>query len=121
MHVLIVDDSNIMRQIVRRALSQTGCEGWTFAEASNGEEGMQLFHSKRPDLILSDWNMPKMDGMGLLHAIRKIDPKLPFGFITAQCSVALRKHAAEVGAHFLIAKPFSPKDLHSAIHSILHE
>jgi len=121
MHVLIVDDSKIMRQIVRRALSQTGCAGWIFTEATNGEEALQLFHSKRPDLILSDWNMPKMDGIGLLRAIREIDSNLPFGFITAQCSIALRKNAANEGAHFLIAKPFSPKDLHLAIHSILHE
>jgi two-component system, chemotaxis family, chemotaxis protein CheY len=119
MHVLIVDDSRIMRQIVRRSLSRAGFEGFTFSEATNGKEALDCFHSERPDLILSDWNMPEMDGMEFLQAVRGEDPEIPFGFITAQSTAQLRKSALHFGAHFLLSKPFTPEALGAAVHAVL--
>ena len=119
MHVLIVDDSKIMRQLLRRALNKMNYSELNISEASNGVEGLAKFHEKRPDIILSDWNMPEMDGMGLLQAIRSEDPHIPFGFITAQSTSALRESAQHYGAHFLLTKPFTPDTLKAAIQSVL--
>lgn len=119
MRVLIVDDSRIMRQIVRRSLIRVGFGDLEVQEASNGIEALLRFHQQKPDLILSDWNMPDMDGMDLLQAIRGEDPNIPFGFITAQSTSALRESARYYGAHFLISKPFTPETLGAAIQAIL--
>ena len=119
MHVLIVDDSRIMRQIVRRSLSKAGFGTLKVSEAANGAEGLDCFHRNKPDLILSDWNMPEMDGMEFLKAVRIEDPKILFGFITAQSTSELRKQALSYGAHFLLSKPFTPKSLGAAVTAIL--
>ena len=119
MHVLIVDDSKIMRQLLKRALHKMDYSELQVSEATNGLEGLALFHQERPDIILSDWNMPEMDGMGFLQAIRSEDPNIPFGFITAQSTSALRESAQHYGAHFLLTKPFTPDTLKAAIHSVL--
>jgi two-component system chemotaxis response regulator CheY len=119
MHVLIVDDSKIMRQILRRALTKVGYSDLLIVEAANGLEALSQFRNSKPDLILSDWNMPEMDGMGLLQAIREEDPHIPFGFITAQSTSALRESAQYYGAHFLLSKPFTPETLNAAIQSVL--
>jgi len=119
MHVLIVDDSKIMRQILRRALTKVGYPNLKIVEASNGIEALEAFRHHPLDLILSDWNMPEMDGMGLLQAIRAEDANIPFGFITAQSTSALRESAQYYGAHFLLSKPFTPETLNAAIQSVL--
>ena len=119
MHVLIVDDSKIMRQLLIRALKKMALEDLSYAEASNGIEGLAQFHERRPDIILSDWNMPEMDGMGFLQAVRSEDPNIPFGFITAQSTAALRESAQHYGAHFLLTKPFTPDTLKAAIQSVI--
>ena len=119
MHILIVDDSTIMRQILKRALVKIGYSNVIISEAANGLEALEYFRKDKPDLVLSDWNMPDMDGMGLLQAIRQEDPDIPFGFITAQSTDALRESAQFYGAHFLLSKPFTPETLSAAIQSVL--
>ena len=119
MHVLIVDDNKIMRHIIKRSLKKAGLGDLEFLEASNGQEALSYFKEKKPDLILSDWNMPEMDGMDLLKAIRLQDPDVPFGFITAQSTSALRESAQYYGAHFLLSKPFTPEGLSAAVQAIL--
>jgi len=90
------------------------------AEAANGLEALNNFRLQRPDLILSDWNMPEMDGMDLLQAIRVEDPDIPFGFITAQSTLALRESARYYGAHFLISKPFTSETLGAAVQAVIN-
>ena len=119
MHVLIVDDSRIMRQIVRRSLDKAGFAELKVSEAANGSEALDSFHRERPDLILSDWNMPEMDGMEFLQAVRGEDPKIPLGFNTTQSTSDLRKRALRYGAHFLLSKPFTPEALGAAVNAIL--
>ena len=119
MRVLIVDDSRIMRQIIRRSLSKAGFHELEITEAANGIEALDDFNRQKPDLILSDWNMPEMDGMDLLQAIRGMDPHVPFGFITAQSTASLRESARYYGAHFLISKPFTSETLGAAVQAII--
>ena len=121
-HVLIVDDNKVMRkqvrQVVSRCLRSVGLGETEFSEASNGKEAFDFFQKSRHDLILSDWNMPELDGMGLLQAVRNLDPDVPFGLITAQVTPALKESARYYGAQFLIAKPFTPESLSEAVENL---
>ena len=67
---LIVDDSSVMRKIVARALHQAGMDPMVVFEAGNGSEGVDLLKAQQVDLILSDINMPLMDGLEFLRLIR---------------------------------------------------
>ena len=119
MHILIVDDSRIMRQIVKRTLNQAGFDSAQYSEAADGYEALEIFKNNKPDIILSDWNMPNMDGLSLLQEVRKSDSDIPFGLITAQSTASLRESARYHGAHFLLSKPFTPESLGTAVNAVL--
>jgi two-component system chemotaxis response regulator CheY len=115
MYVLIVDDNPRMRILVRRCLNQGSYENLRISEASNGIEALNIIHDETPDLILSDWNMPKMNGLRLLQSLRSEKSTVLFGFITAQNTLKIRKQAVQYGANFLLSKPFSPTLLNAEI------
>jgi two-component system chemotaxis response regulator CheY len=107
MQVLIVDDSRVMRQIVARTLRQAGFDDLDVIEAENGRVALELVGAHRPDLVLSDWNMPEMNGIELLRALRGGGDQIPFGFVTSEGTEPMRETALAAGAMFLIAKPFT--------------
>ena len=109
MKILIVDDSNAMRMIVKKTLRQAGFEGHDITEAEDGLKALAAIQASPPDLVLSDWNMPNMTGLQLLEALRDGGIKLPFGFITTETTPDMRALALAAGAKFLISKPFSPE------------
>jgi len=76
---LIVDDSAVMRKIVERALRQAGLDTLIVREAGNGHEGLEILKVQPVDLILSDINMPSMDGLEFLRQVvaRKLAPGVP--------------------------------------------
>lgn len=119
MKILIVDDSKAMRMIICRALKQTDFTGYTVIEAENGSEALRKIASDRPDLVLSDWNMPEMKGIDLLKRVRQSGNKVRFGFITSESSYETKKLAHESGADFLVTKPFTPDSLQVALDPIL--
>lgn len=106
MKILVVDDSKAMRLIVKRTLRQAGFGDHTVKEASNGLEALDIVDEWVPDLILSDWNMPEMNGIELLQKLNGDGSKVKFGFVTSEGTGEMRRKAAEEGALFLIAKPF---------------
>ena len=108
MKILVADDSRVMRQIVIRTLRQAGYAGHDIVEAENGRDALEKVHSESPDLVLSDWNMPEMNGIDLLAALRSSGSVVPFGFVTSEGSPDMRARAEAGGALFLIAKPFTP-------------
>jgi two-component system chemotaxis response regulator CheY len=118
MKILVVDDSRVMRQIVIRTLRQAGYEDADVSEAADGREGLGKTASDRPDLVLSDWNMPEMAGIDFLRALRAAGNEVPFGFVTSEGSPEMRQLAAASGAAFLIAKPFSADDFAEAIAAV---
>jgi two-component system chemotaxis response regulator CheY len=107
MNVLVVDDSRAMRMIVIRTLRQAGFDGLDIREASNGHEAFEAIQADRPDLVLSDWNMPELSGIELLQTLRRSGNDVPFGFVTSEGSEEMRSLASQSGALFLIAKPFN--------------
>jgi two-component system chemotaxis response regulator CheY len=119
MKILIVDDSRVMRQIISRTLRQAGYGGHQLVEAANGLEGLRAVQEHDPDLVLSDWNMPVMDGMQLLGALRARGLRVRFGFVTAEGSPEMVSRAETAGAEFVIAKPFTAESFQDKLAPVL--
>ena len=110
---LIVDDSSVMRKIVERSLRQAGLESLVIFEAGSGTEGLDLLRAQPVDLILSDINMPAMDGLEFLRQIRvqNLAPGVPVVMITTESSEEHVKQAIEAGAKGYIRKPFTAEQV----------
>jgi two-component system, chemotaxis family, chemotaxis protein CheY len=106
---LIVDDSSVMRKIVERALRQAGLDPLVIFEAGSGTEGLDVLRVKEVDLILSDINMPTMDGLEFLRQIQaqNLAPGAPVVMITTESSEEHVKQAIQAGARGYIRKPFT--------------
>jgi two-component system, chemotaxis family, chemotaxis protein CheY len=117
--VLIVDDSKAMRMIVRRTLRQAGFDNLELAEAENGVEALNQITQAKPDLVLSDWNMPEMNGYDLLVKIKEQNLGVKFGFVTTESTPDMTTRATEAGALFLIAKPFTAEQFQTALKPLL--
>ena len=107
MKILVVDDSAAMRMIVKKTLRDAGFGGHDIVEAADGSEGLQCVRDEKPDLVLSDWNMPNMTGPEFLASLNDEDICPKFGFITTEATPKMRAQADALGALFLIAKPFT--------------
>ncbi len=110
MKVLVIDDSKAMRMIVKRNLAQVDIPDLEIIEAENGQEGLDLVHSEAPDIVFSDWNMPVMNGIELLQALRAEGNDIRFGFVTSENQAHIKDLALDFGAAFVIVKPFSAED-----------
>ena len=111
MKILLVDNSKAMRLIVRRNLDQSGIAGLEVTEACSGAEALVAIRADEPDLVLSDWNMPEMNGIELLQALRAEDCQVKFGFVTSESQGHIKDLALDSGAMFVIIKPFTAEDL----------
>ncbi len=119
MTIMVVDDSAVMRKLVIRALRQAGYGDHDVVEAADGAEALDAIHRDQPDVVLSDWNMPNMNGLELVSALRAEGCDVPLGFVTSESNAELHSSATEAGASFLLSKPFTPDDLASHLGSIL--
>ena len=109
LRVLIVDDSSVMRKIVERSLRQAGLEPMVVLEAGNGVDGLEVLRKHEVQLILSDINMPSMDGLEFLRQIRaqNLAVGVPVVMITTESSEQHVKEAILCGARGYIRKPFT--------------
>ncbi len=119
MKILVVDDSRVMRQIVVRTLRQAGLGGHDVVEATNGKEGYDAVVRHDPDVVLSDWNMPEMDGIDMLRSLRANGRDVPLGFVTSEGSPEMVARAEAAGAVFVITKPFTPERFREALEPVL--
>jgi two-component system chemotaxis response regulator CheY len=117
--ILVVDDSKAMRLIVRRTLRQAGFGEYDVQEAANGVEALASIAKDRPTLVISDWNMPEMNGIELLRELNARKLAVRFGFVTTEGTVQMRALADEAGALFLIAKPFTPEQFEVTLRPLL--
>ncbi len=119
---LIVDDSSVMRKIVERALRQAGLDLMVVHEAGSGSEGLDLLRAKQVDLILSDINMPSMDGLEFLRQIRaqNLAPGVPVVMITTESSEEHVKQAILAGARGYIRKPFTAEQVKERVLPLLN-
>jgi two-component system chemotaxis response regulator CheY len=106
---LIVDDSSVMRKIVERSLRQAGLDQLVVREAGTGLEGIEMLRAHPVDLILSDINMPSMDGLEFVRRIQaeNLAPGVPVVMITTESSEEHVKQAIQAGARGYIRKPFT--------------
>jgi len=112
---LIVDDSRMIRRVATRILKDMGFD---VSEAANGQEALDACRITMPEAILLDWNMPVMDGVGFLKALRLEKggdaPKVIF--CTAERSVERITEALQFGANEYIMKPFDSDIIESKFH-----
>ena len=119
MKILIVDDSKVMRSIVKRTLRQAGFGNHDVVEAGNGAEGLEQVSEHTPDLVLCDWNMPEMNGIEMLQELRAAGNEVKFGFVTSEGTAEMHQIALDAGALFLITKPFTADDFEEKLSPVL--
>lgn len=118
--VLIVDDSAAIRKILQRVLTQTDASIGRIFEAGDGREALRTLESEPIGLVLSDINMPNMDGIELLSAIRARAEwqNLPVLMITTEGSQSKVLEAVELGANGYVRKPFTAEQIREKIAGI---
>jgi len=115
--ILIVDDSNTMRKIVTRSLRQAGLDFDEILEAGDGLEALAVLRKEKVDLVLSDINMPNMDGLAFLRE-KSADAALngiPVVMITTEAGNDIIGEAMALGALGSIKKPFTPDQIQETI------
>jgi two-component system chemotaxis response regulator CheY len=117
--VLIVDDQPSTRLLVRNCLMQLGIT--RIRECEDGEAARELLKAARVHLIFSDLNMPRLDGLGLLRAVRgnPVIAKTAFIMLTGRADTALVREAVQLGVNNYIVKPFSLETLKKKLEAVV--
>jgi two-component system chemotaxis response regulator CheY len=115
--VLTVDDSRTMRDMLMLALSEAG---YRVIQAEDGIHGLEVLQSERPDVIVTDINMPRMDGFGFIEGVRGDDRYrvVPILVLTTESDAEKKDRARRAGATGWIIKPFDPVKLITAIRRV---
>jgi len=118
MKILIVDDFSTMRRIVKNILRQLNFVN--ILEADDGSTALEVLQRDKVDLVVSDWNMPKMTGLELLKAVRADDAlkHIPFLMVTAEAQQENIIEAVKSGVSNYIVKPFTAETLSQKINQI---
>ncbi|MEM8883154.1 MAG: response regulator [Planctomycetota bacterium] len=118
MRILVVDDSKVARAVIRKVLGEIG---YTYVqEASDGVEAFTKLHEQRFDLVMTDWTMPRMDGLALVRKVREA-PELdvPVLMVSGETYVTRFVEVIRAGAAGYIRKPFTDEELESKINEVL--
>jgi two-component system chemotaxis response regulator CheY len=118
---LIVDDQMTIRSLVRSGLQQLGFS--QISEAVDGEDALRSIVQRPVNLVISDFNMPKLDGLGLLRAIRAHPPirQTAFIMLTGRADPELVQRAAQFGVNNYLVKPFTVATLKGKIEAVFGE
>lgn len=116
--ILTVDDSASMRQMVKLTLSGAG---YAVVEAVDGADGLSKAKSKDMDLVVTDLNMPNMNGLALIRELRKLPSYkgIPIIFLTTESDAGIKQEAKTAGATGWITKPFQQDQLLGVIKKVL--
>jgi two-component system, chemotaxis family, chemotaxis protein CheY len=119
--VLVVDDSAAIRKILQRVLRQTGMAINTIHEAGDGQEALEILKVQRPALVLTDINMPKMDGLQFLAAVKNSESwrNIPVVMITTEGGEAKVGEAVRLGAAGYVRKPFTADQIKEKLAGLL--
>ncbi|MBC3886998.1 response regulator [Acetobacterium paludosum] len=113
--ILVAEDEDKLREVILKYFKKEGYEGFG---ASDGEEALELWEEKKPDCVILDVMMPKMDGFEVLQEIRQTD-NVPVIMLTARREEDDKIQGFEVGADDYVTKPFSPRELMVRIKALL--
>ncbi|MGD9091205.1 MAG: response regulator transcription factor [Anaerolineales bacterium] len=114
--VLIVDDDPKLLKMLQRTLTY---ENLNVLTATNGLEALPLVQTHKPDLIILDWMMPKMDGLTFVQRLREADNQTMILMLTARDAIENRVEGLESGADDYLVKPFAPAELVARVHAML--
>lgn len=116
--ILAVDDSRSLRQMVNFSLTTAG---YGVTEAGDGEEALKLAQSRQFDLVLTDQNMPNMDGLTLIQRLRQMPnfKRTPILMLTTESSDEMKAQGRAAGATGWIVKPFDPERLITVVNKVL--
>jgi two-component system chemotaxis response regulator CheY len=119
--VLVVDDSAAIRKILQRVLRQTGMAIGNIYEAGDGQEALQILNSQKINLVMTDINMPKMDGIQLLAAIKGVPGwrGIPVVMVTTEGGEAKVGEAVRLGAAGYVRKPFTADQIKEKLVGVL--
>ncbi len=117
--IMIVDDSPSMRMLLRLALSDLG---YDVVEAEDGVDALERIEDAGPDLLITDINMPRLDGFGLIDEVRTRSEHrgLPILVLTTESSDEKKERAQTAGATGWIVKPFDPDKLAAAVRRVMY-
>jgi two-component system chemotaxis response regulator CheY len=115
--VLTVDDSRTMRDMLKLSLTEAG---FRVVQAEDGVHGLEVLMGETPDVIITDINMPRMDGFGFIEAVRLDADRraIPILVLTTESDAAKKNRARQAGATGWIVKPFNPVKLVDAVRRV---
>lgn len=115
--VLTVDDSRTMRDMLRLALAGSG---YRVVQAVDGLDGLEVLEAQGADVIITDINMPRLDGFGFIERVRSDERHrgTPILVLTTESAPEIKERARDAGATGWIVKPFDPEKLRSAIRRV---
>jgi two-component system, chemotaxis family, chemotaxis protein CheY len=121
MKFLVVDDFSTMRRIVKNVLKQLGYTN--VVEAENGNQALTALQKGDVEFVISDWNMPQMDGFELLSAVRRTESlkHMPFLMVTAEAEQDKVVQAVKAGVSNYIVKPFTPETMKEKLDKIFEK
>ncbi|HZU25593.1 MAG TPA: response regulator [Bryobacteraceae bacterium] len=119
--VLVVDDSPVMRGFIRRVIRLSGFDAAECLEAGDGEQALRVLRSQAVDVILTDINMPVMDGEELMEQLAADDRlrSIPVLVVSTDATKLRMARMTELGALGYLSKPFSPEMLRSELERVL--
>ena len=112
-NILIVDDSRTMRMVIQKCVLLSGFEVGNFWEAGDGQEALVALRAHKVDLILSDLNMPRMNGIEMFKELQRDETlrHIPVLFITTLGDEKIMKEASDLGIKAYLQKPFHPEKI----------
>lgn len=122
-NVLIVDDSKVMRSVLKKAIMMCGFNVGELLEAGDGQEALTVLKDNWVDLVLTDYNMPVMDGLQLIEEMKKdeILSKIPVVVVTTEGSEEKIKTFMDKGASDYLQKPFTPEQIKTKLNRLVGE
>jgi DNA-binding response OmpR family regulator len=117
MKILIVDDSRVARNNIKKALS--GLVGIEFIEADNGKTAWVAIKNEKPDLIFTDWYMDEMDGLELIKKVRESNNTVKICMLSSETNNERQALARSTGADYILKKPSKNEDIAKALEYLL--
>lgn len=122
-NILIVDDSQTMRKVIRKAITISGFDLGNCLEAGNGKEALEILDLHQVDLILADLNMPVMGGLEMIQELRKNKnyDQIPIVLVTTEGSEKRLEELQKIGVNGYIQKPFYPEMIRNILSQIVRD
>ena len=117
-HVLLVEDELTLAMIIKDTLEE---QEFIITTASDGEEGLRTFFAQKPDIVVADVMMPRMDGFEMVRRIRQTDKLTPVLFLTARSAINDVVEGFELGANDYLKKPFGMQELIVRLKALMHK